>query len=105
MHFLIAALRQLPRRAVSMRRFGLRENIKLLERQLLSARKELATLERLWKVSCPDLRIPNALGENEEDTLDRAVRVNGAYFGSLQIWNRQSQALRRAHHVRLSVNR
>lgn len=70
-----------------MRRFILRENIKLLGRQLLSAPDkaalqamideawiELAALERLWKASCPNRGIRNALGENREDILDRAVR-------------------------------
>lgn len=92
-----------------MRRYVLRENIRRFHQMLVEAvgeseqarlksfideaREELSLLERLWLITCPQLRIPLTLGSEAEDMLDRAVIAHHADFGSLQIWDDVEQGL------------
>lgn len=92
-----------------MRRFILRQNLVQCEEQLAQeasavrrehlrkliedARRELARLEHLWLITCPQIEVPRNLGEDLESTLDRAVCANHADHGSLRIWNEQRHCL------------
>ncbi|MGM4986323.1 hypothetical protein [Rhizobium sp. 11_C7_N12_5] len=66
---------------------------RLLLRNLIDdARRELAGLENLWRISCPNLQISSSLGGEGEMLLDHAVVARYADFGSLRIWNDQTRS-------------
>ncbi|MBW9052305.1 GAF domain-containing protein [Rhizobium mesosinicum] len=92
-----------------MRRFILRQNLLRYQAQLADegdvirrahlreliedARLELARLEHLWHITCPQIEVPLYLGEDAELTLDHAVSANHADRGSLRIWNERKYCL------------
>jgi len=92
-----------------MRRFVARQNVERLERMLgfetdtqrraaidrllVEARRELDWLEGIWSWTCPHLNIPNSVGIEAEQFLDRVVRFQGADFGSLQLWDEAEHRL------------
>lgn len=92
-----------------MHRFILRQNLVQYEEQLADeanavrrehlhkliedARRELARLEHLWLLTCPQIEVPLKVGEDAELTLDHAVRANHADHGSLRIWNERKHCL------------
>lgn len=92
-----------------MRRFILRQNLVQYEEQFANescvvrrerlreliedARRELARLEHLWLITCPQIEVPLNVGEDAELILDHAVRANHADHGSLRIWNERKHCL------------
>lgn len=92
-----------------MRRFILRENIRRFEamleaeadpsrretlsRFLSEARHELSRLEQIWLWTCPGGGVPDEIGMAVESALDAIIERADAQFGSVQLWNDNTQAL------------
>lgn len=92
-----------------MRRFILRENIKhfhellkneqdpvsqdLLIKMLAEAQHELSRLESIWLWTCPKGAVPFEVGAAVEAALDAIIERSKADFGSVQLWNDDTQGL------------
>jgi GAF domain-containing protein len=64
-----------------------------LARLLAEAQRELAWLEGIWSWTCPHLGVPDSLGAEAEELLERVARGQGADYASLQLWDGAGRSL------------